>query len=323
MSAPKIAILTYDGVNAFELGIAMEVFGLSNMGPNWYDVVVCSDKKHSARSSSCGVQIVTNRGLDALDKATTVIVPGWQDIDALPPKILLDRLEAAHARGARIATICAGVFVLAATGLLSGRRAAVHWAQAEALAQKYPDILVDSSVLYVDDNDILSSAGRAAGLDLCIHIVERDFGARVANEVARRLVVPARREGGQAQYIPRKVLPVRNAMGGLLVWIRQNLDEDLAIEKLAERVRMSRRTFIRRFIEATGTSPGEWITQERMTHARMLLEDTRTPVEQVAAMSGFGSVDTLRHHFRAHLATSPVRYRTCFRKAVPEKRRRH
>ncbi|WP_407165967.1 helix-turn-helix domain-containing protein [Bradyrhizobium sp. ORS 111] len=321
MSAPKIAILTYDGVNTFELGIAMEVFGLPNMGPDWYDVAVCGDRKRGATSSSCSVQIKAGRGLDALNDAETVIVPGWQDIDALPPRNILQRLRAAHARGTRIATICAGVFVLAATGLLSGRRAAVHWAQAEALKRKYPDIEVDSRVLYVDDGDILSSAGRAAGLDLCIHIVERDFGTRAANDVARRLVVPAHREGGQAQYIPRRTRPVRNSMGDLLAWIKQNLEEDLAIERLAERARMSRRTFIRRFVDATGAMPGEWITLERMNHAKMLLEDTRATIEQVAEMSGFGSVDTLRHHFRAHLATSPTRYRACFQKTFPEKRR--
>ncbi|MET4071591.1 AraC family transcriptional activator FtrA [Bradyrhizobium sp. S3.2.6] len=321
MNSRKIAILTYDGVNTFELGIAMEVFGLPNMGPGWYDVAVCGDRKRGMTSSSCSVQIKASRGLDALNDAETVIVPGWQDIDALPPRNILQRLRAAHARGTRIATICAGVFVLAATGLLSGRRAAVHWAQAEALKRKYPDIEVDSSVLYVDDGDILSSAGRAAGLDLCIHIVERDFGTRAANDVARRLVVPAHREGGQAQYIPRRTRPVRNAMGDLLVWIKQNLEEDLAIDRLAERARMSRRTFIRRFMDATGTMPGEWITLERMNHAKMLLEDTRASIEQVAEMSGFGSVDTLRHHFRAHLATNPTRYRACFQKTFPEKRR--
>ncbi|MEW6645009.1 MAG: helix-turn-helix domain-containing protein [Pseudomonadota bacterium] len=321
MNSPKIAILTYDGVNTFELGMAMEVFGLPNMGPRWYDVAVCGDRRRGAASSSCGVEITASHGLDAIDEAATVIVPGWQDIDTLPPRMILQRLRAAHARGARIATICAGVFVLAATGLLSGRRAAVHWAQAEALRRKYPDILVDSNVLYVDDNDILSSAGRAAGLDLCLHIVQRDFGARVANDVARRLVIPAHRQGGQAQYIPRRAPSVRNAMGDLLAWIRQNLEEDLAIEKLAARVRMSRRTFIRRFVDATGIMPGEWITLERMTHAKMLLEDTRASIEQVAALSGFGSVDTLRHHFRVHLATSPTRYRACFQTAGPDKRR--
>lgn len=322
MNAPKLAILTYDGVNTFELGIAMEVFGLPNMGAGWYDVAVCGERKGGASASSCGVQISAGRGLDALDDATTVIVPGWQNIDELPPKVIIERLRAAHARGARIATICAGVFVLAATGLLSGRRAAVHWAQAEALSRKYPDILVDASVLYVDDRDILSSAGRAAGLDLCLHIVQRDFGARVANDVARRLVIPAHREGGQAQYIPRRAQPVRDTMGDLLGWIRQNLDQDLAIERLADRARMSRRTFIRRFVDATGSMPGEWITLERMTHAKMMLEDTRASIEQVAEMSGFGSVDTLRHHFRVHLSTSPTRYRACFQKAVPDNRSR-
>jgi AraC family transcriptional regulator, transcriptional activator FtrA len=321
MNSSKIAIVTYDGVNTFELGMAMEVFGLPNMGASWYELAVCGDRKRGAVTSAFGIQIKADKGLNVLNEADIIIVPGWQDIDAVPPRNILRHLKAAHARGARIATICAGVFILAATGLLAGRRAAVHWAQADALKRKYPDILVDPDVLYVDDDDILSSAGRAAGLDLCIHIVERDFGTRVANDVARRLVIPAHREGGQAQYISRRTRPVHDAMGEVIAWIKQNLENNLAIDRLAKRARMSRRTFIRRFVDATGIMPGEWITLERMNLAKMLLEDTRVSVEQVAGLSGFGSVDTLRHHFRTHLATSPTRYRACFQASLLDDRR--
>jgi AraC family transcriptional regulator, transcriptional activator FtrA len=196
-----VAILAYDGVNAFELGIAAEIFGLLNMGPGWYRVIICADRPGQPLTTGSFVKIVADAGLSSLRQAGTIIVPGWQDIDATPLHALLEALGRAHARGTRIASICSGVFVVAAAGLLAGRRVAAHWANAEHLARKYPQLSVDPNVLYVDDGDILSSAGRAAGLDLCVHIVRRDFGPEVANEVARRLVIPAHREGGQAQFI--------------------------------------------------------------------------------------------------------------------------
>ncbi len=308
-----VAVLAYDGVNAFELGIATEVFGLSNMGPDWYRVIVCADQPGVPLATGGGVKVVADAGLASLRRAGTIIVPGWQDIDAAPPEALLEALRRAHARGARIASICAGVFVVAAAGLLDGRRVAVHWMHAEVLARKYPLLSVDPNVLYVDDGDIMSSAGRAAGLDLCVHIVRRDFGAEVANGVARRLVIPAHREGGQAQFIPSPVLSEGDPLLALRAWVRDNLDRALTIDDLATKVRMSRRTFIRRFEEATGVSPGEWVLQERTARARSLLEATRLSIEQVATAAGFSSADALRHHFRTRLDTSPARYRGGFR----------
>lgn len=308
-----VAVLAYDGVNAFELGIAVEVFGLSNMGPDWYRVIVCADRPGVPLVTGGSVKVVADAGLASLRRAGTIIVPGWQDIDAAPPETLLEALRRAHARGARIASICAGVFVVAAAGLLDGRRVAVHWMHAEALARKYPLLRVDPNVLYVDDGDVMSSAGRAAGLDLCVHIVRRDFGAEVANGVARRLVIPAHREGGQAQFIPSPVLSEGDPLVALRAWARDNLDHTLTIDDLAAKVRMSRRTFIRRFGEATGMSPGEWVLQERTARARSLLEATRLSIEQVATAVGFGSADALRHHFRTRLDTSPARYRGGFR----------
>jgi AraC family transcriptional activator FtrA len=307
-----VGVLAYDGVCTFELGIAVEVFGLPGMGPDWYRVVVCAERPGQQLSANFGVKIVAEAGLNALVEAGTIIVPGWQDIEAMPPQPLLDALRRAHAKGTRIASICSGVFVLAATGLLDGRRAAVHWANAEALSLKYPQINVDPNVLYVDEGDILTSAGRAAGLDLCLHIVRRDHGTEIANQVARRLVIAPHREGGQAQFIPRPVPVESDPLGDVFAWAHQNLDRDLSITGLAAKARMSRRTFIRRFEDATGTSPGEWVLQARLTEARRLLEATDMPTEQVAATTGFGSADALRHHFRSRFYTSPARYRSSF-----------
>jgi AraC family transcriptional activator FtrA len=311
-SGHLVAVLAYDGVSTFELGIAVEIFGLTGMGPNWYRVLVCSDRPGQALSANGGVSIVASAGIEALRRAGTIIVPGWQNIDMLPPKALLDALREAHADGKRIASICSGVFVLAAAGLLDGRRAAVHWANADALSRNYPLVTVDANVLYVDEGNILTSAGRAAGLDLCLHIVRRDYGTEIANQAARRLVVAPHRSGGQAQFIPCPVPTEGDRLGDVFVWARQNLEQDLSIARLAVRARMSRRTLIRRFAEATGLTPGEWVLQARMTEACRLLEATKMPVEQVAAAVGFGSADTLRHQFRSRLDTSPARYRSSF-----------
>jgi AraC family transcriptional regulator, transcriptional activator FtrA len=308
-----VAVLAYDGVNAFELGLAVEMFGLPNMGADWYRVIVCAERPGRPLMAGSGVKVVADAGLASLRQAGTIIVPGWQDIDASPPPALLDALRRAHARGVRIASICSGVFIVAAAGLLSGRRVAAHWANAEALARKYPLLRVDPNVLYVDEGDILSSAGRAAGLDLCLHIVRRDFGPEVANDVARRMVIPAHREGGQAQFIPCPVGIEGDPLVELRNWAKQHLDGDLAIVDLAAKARMSRRTFIRRFEEATGMSPGEWVLQERTAKACSLLEATGMSIEQVATSVGFGSADVLRHHFRIRLDTSPTRYRAGFR----------
>ncbi|MGZ5910195.1 MAG: transcriptional regulator FtrA [Reyranella sp.] len=308
-----VAVLAYDGVNAFELGIAVELFGLSDMGADWYRVIVCAERPGRPLAAGGRVKVVADAGLPSLRQAGTIIVPGWQEIDAIPPAALLDALRRAHARGARIASICSGVFVLAAAGLLTGRRVTAHWADTDALARRYPHLRVDPDVLYVDDGDIMTSAGRSAGLDLCLHIVRRDYGAKVANQVARRMVIPTHREGGQAQFIPRPVQAEGDPLAALLAWVRRHLDQNLTIADLAAKARMSRRTFIRRFEEATGASPGEWIVQERVAHARNLLEETTMSVEQVATTVGFGTTDALRHHFRARLDTSPARYRAGFR----------
>jgi AraC family transcriptional activator FtrA len=313
-----VALLAYDGVNAFELGIADEVFGLPHMGPGWYRVVVCADQPGRPRRAGDRLKVVAVTGLDFLPRAGTVVVPGWHDIDEVPPPRVLAALRRAHARGSRIVSICSGVFVLAAAGLLDGRRVAVHWAHADELARRHPRVVVDPQVLYVDDGDILSSAGRAAGLDLCVHLVRRDFGPAVANDVARRLVIPAHREGGQAQFIPRPVRGDAEPLAGLLDWARQHLGGDLTIDRLAERAGLTRRTFIRRFEQATDLAPGEWVLQERLAEARSLLESTAMAIEDVATTIGFGSAEALRHHFRERFGTSPRQYRASFRPPVAQ-----
>ncbi|SFU80690.1 DJ-1/PfpI family protein [Bradyrhizobium arachidis] len=306
-----VAVLAYDGVNAFELGLAVEVFG---MATDWYRVVICSERPRQPLKANNGLKVVVDGGLRALSRADTIIVPGSLDILDSPPPALLEALRRAHKRGARVASICAGAFILAAAGLLDGRRATAHWAHTETLARRFPRTRVDANVLYVEDGNIMSSAGRAAGLDLCLHIVRRDFGSEIANRIAQRLVIAPHRDGGQAQFIPQ---PVRKAEGDALaavfVWAQRHLDRDLTIASLASQAGMSRRTFIRRFEDATGLSPGEWVVQARVAKARELLEGTRLPIESVATETGFGSADAMRHHFRARLGTSPALYRAAFR----------
>ena len=317
-----VAVLAYDGVNAFELGLAVEVFGLSDMGPDWYRVVVCSERPGHPLTANNGLKVIADSGMGALARADTIIVPGSLDILESPPATLLDALRRAHQRGARIASICAGAFILAAAGLLDGRRATAHWAHTETLARRYPRVQVDADVLYVDDGDIMSSAGRAAGLDLCLHIVRHDHGTEIANQVARRLVIAPHREGGQAQYIPQPVPRSEgDALASVFAWAQHHLDRDLTIASLAAKARMSRRTFIRRFEDATGTSPGEWVVQARVSKARELLEATQIPIENVATETGFGSADAMRHHFRERLGTSPAHYRATFRAPVSERLR--
>jgi AraC family transcriptional regulator, transcriptional activator FtrA len=308
-----VAVVAYDGVSAFELGFTLEVFGLSQMGPDWYRVVVCAERPGQPLKANEGLKVIADTGLSALARADTIIVPGSREIVEASP-VLLDALKREHRRGARVASICAGAFILAAAGLLDGRRATAHWAHTDTLSRRYPRVQVDANVLYVDDGDIMTSAGRAAGLDLCLHIVRRDHGAEVANQVARRLVIAPHREGGQAQYIRQPVPPIEgDALAVVFEWAQRHLDRDLTISSLAAKARMSRRTFIRRFEDATGMSPGEWVVQTRVAKARELLEATKIPIESVATETGFGSADAMRHHFRLRLGTSPANYRAAFR----------
>ena len=306
--------VAYDRLCTFEFGIAVEIFGLPRpeVGPGWYRFSVCA-LEQGPLSAVGGFSVQPPAGLAALKQAGTVVIPGWRDPDERPPEVLLTALRAAHARGARVVSICSGVFVLAAAGLLDGRRATTHWRYVERLALAYPRVRVEPDVLFVDEGRLLTSAGSAAGIDLCLHIVRRDYGAEIANVVARRLIVPPQRDGGQSQYVPA---PVRaEGQGGLapvLAWAERRLHTPLSVAALARRAVMSPRTFARRFRDETGTTPHRWLTHQRLIAAQRRLETTRESIEVIAERVGLCTADTLRLHFRRTLRTTPTAYRRRF-----------
>jgi AraC family transcriptional activator FtrA len=318
-----VAAIAYDGLCTFEFGIVVELFALPRPEfEHWYDFVACTADAGPLRTIG-GLQVSAGRGLAALRRAHTIIVPGWRDVEERPPAELVDALVAAHRRGARLVSVCAGVFVLAATGLLDGKRATAHWRDVASLARQYPRIIIDPDVLYVDEGSILTSAGSAAGIDLGLHIIRRDYGARVANIVARRLVMPPHREGGQAQFVPSPVGDEeRPWLARLFEWAQRHLNEPLPVERLAHEACMSKRTLTRRFAETAGSSPTDWVIGLRIAKAKDLLETTTRSIEQIAVRCGFGSAATLRHHFRQRVQMSPAQYRARFRvrEASPTRR---
>ncbi len=310
-----VAVVVYNGLSLFEYGCAVEVFGLPRpeLGDRWYRFAACAAEPGVLRGAG-GIQIQPDQGLELLAQARTIIVPGWRGIDAPVPEPLSQALRQAHARGARVLSICTGAFVLAAAGLLDGRRATTHWRHAQTLAARYPRVQVQADVLYVDAGDILTSAGSAAGIDLCLHLIRRDLGARMANQVARRLVMPPHREGGQAQYIEEPVPRRSNAsLAPLLDAMRASLGQDWPIAKMAAHSATSARSFQRRFVGAMGMPPGEWLLAQRLAAARTMLEETDASVDEIALQVGFGDAATLRGHFRNRLGTSPGGYRKRFR----------
>jgi transcriptional regulator GlxA family with amidase domain len=310
----NVAVAVCDGVSVFELGVVCEVFGLdrSDAGLPAYDFAVCAAEPGPLRSGG-GFSLVPEHGLDRLAAADLVAVPHWRSLDEPPPEPLLDALRAVVARGGRVMSVCSGAFVLAAAGLLDGRRATTHWRYAAALAERYPRIDVDPNVLYVDAGPVLTSAGTAAGIDLCLHLVRSEHGAAVANAVARRMVVPPHRDGGQAQFVEAPVPPPRSRddLADVLAWAVEHLASPLSVETLAARALMSPRTFARRFRAATGTTPYAWLLHQRTLLAQRLLEAGHG-VEEVAQRSGFGSAATLREHFGRVRGTSPSAYRRAF-----------
>ncbi len=316
LTGPRVAVLAYDGLCTFEFGVAAEVFGLPRpeMGPRWYRYAVCGAEPGPLRAAG-GLTVAVDDGLDVLDEAELVVVPGWRGIDAPVPDALVAALRAAHARGARLVSLCSGVVVLAAAGLLAGRRATTHWRYVEAISRRYPSIRFDADVLYIDEGDVLTAAGSAAGIDLCLHVVRTGFGPEAANLVARRLVVPPHRDGGQAQFIvapvPRRHEAAR--LGPLLDALRARPGDDHRLDRLAARAGMSLRTFQRRFVAATGLPPGEWLAAERLRVARELLQSPgAASLDDVAEAAGFGTAAVMRHHFRDRLGTSPAAYRRRF-----------
>jgi AraC family transcriptional regulator, transcriptional activator FtrA len=315
-SGPHVVALAYDGLCTFEFGIAYEVFGLPRpeMGEGWYRFSVAGIEPGPLRAAG-GLTVSVDNGLELLNEADLIVVPGWRGISAPVPAPLVEALRAAHRHGARVMSLCSGVAVLAAAGLLDGRKATTHWRYVDALAERYPETAFDAAVLYMDEGNTLTAAGSAAGIDLCLHVVRGDFGVEAANSVARRLVVPPHREGGQAQFIAAPVPEEREGLrlGPLIEWMRERLSEEQSIRMLAARAGMSMRTFQRRFEAATGDSVGEWLLNERLRHARDLLEKQLTAsLDDIAVACGFGTLATMRHHFRKRLGTSPSAYRKSF-----------
>jgi AraC family transcriptional activator FtrA len=312
--AHRVVALAYDRLCTFEFGCTVELFALPRpeLTVPWYEFAVCAAERGPLRAMG-GLRLTGAGGLKLLERADTIVVPGWRRIEERPPEALLEALARAHRRGARLCSICSGVFVLAAAGVLDGRRATTHWRYAAALAARYPLIRVEPNALYVDEGQVITSAGSAAGLDMLLHLVRRDFGARVANQVAQRLVVAPHREGGQAQFVPRPVASdERGRLARLLDFVRAHPERRHTLKSLAARAAMSTRTLQREFRAATGQAPYEWIVGERIARARELLEGTTLAQETIAGRVGIGSVESLRHHFRLRLGTTPARYRARF-----------
>ena len=313
---PLVVVIAYDGLCTFEFGCAVEIFGLPRpeMGEGWYRCAVASVDPGPLRATG-GVRVLADGGLDLVANAGTVIVPGWRGIDMPVPASLCVALRSAYVNGARILSLCSGAFVLAAAGLLDDRTATTHWRYADQLVERYPRIRFAPDVLYVDEGNVLTAAGSAAGLDLCLHLIRRDWGPEITNRIARRLVLPAHRQGGQAQYVERPVpreLAGGSRLGQVLDRVRVTLDQDWPVERLAAEAALSVRALHRRFIETVGQSPGAWLAAERINRARELLEASTLTVESVAIACGFGSAATLRHHFRTVLGTNPTEYRNRF-----------
>ena len=313
-----VAALAANDAGVFELAVPCEVFGLdrSDLVSPWYEFKVCAPApKPGVVRTNSGFSFIAEHGLDAVESADTVIVCAGHYERMHPPAEVIEALQTAHRRGARIASLCTGAFLLAAAGLLDGRRATTHWMHADELATQYPDVEVDPKVLYIDEGDVLTSAGTAAGIDLCLHIVRKDHGADVANAVARRMVVPPHRDGGQAQYvdIPVAATEEGDPLSRTLGWMLEHLAEPLSVDGLAHRSHMSPRTFARRFRAVTGTTPHQWLLSQRILLAQRLLETSDLAVELVAERCGFGTAANLRHHFQRVVDTSPLAYRRTFR----------
>jgi len=314
-AAGSVAIVVYDGVGVFELGVACDVFGssdLTDLGVPWYRLSICG-AGGTAVTADGGLRIQPPFGLERARRVATIVVPPTDRLDEVPAEVF-EALRRAHARGCRIISLCTGAFVLAEAGLLKGRRATTHWTDCDDLARKYADVRVDPGVLYVDEGDILTSAGSAASIDLCLYVVRCDYGSDIATQLARQLVVPPQRDGGQAQYIaaPLPTLDSSNLFADTVAWVQAHLDEPLRVGDLAARSAMSPRTFARQFVAVTGTTPHQWLQRQRVHLAQRLLETTELSIESVAVDSGFCTAGNLRKHFTRIMHTSPQAYRRTF-----------
>lgn len=310
-----VVALAYDGLCTFEFGVAVEIFGLPRpeLGDNWYHFAVAAVDEGELRATG-GIRIMTEGGVELLERADTIIVPGWRGAQTPVPEALCHALRQAHQRGCRIMSICSGVFVLAAAGLLNGRKATTHWRYTDLLRQRYPAIEVLEDALYYDEGRVMTSAGSAAGIDLCLHVVRTDFGRDIANNVARRLVVQPHRDGMQTQKVMAPVARSRESqsLGKLFDFLQQQLDASHTVESLARHVGMSPRTFLRRFAEATGTTPARWILQARLRRAEELLTQSKMNIDAIAGQIGFSNAAALRHHFQQQYALTPGQFRKKF-----------
>jgi transcriptional regulator GlxA family with amidase domain len=324
----NVAAVVVDGFMPFEFGTLCEVFGVDRTddGLPSYDFAVVAGEPGPLRAHT-GFLLQAPFGLERLEEADLIALPAVRDErlgigpDPMGPAAarefpgdLLDALRRAVDRGARVLSICTGAFILGEAGLLDGRRCTTHWRSADALARRYPRAKVDPDVLYVDDDPVISSAGTAAGIDACLYLVRKEQGSRVANGIARRMVVPPHRDGGQAQYVMQPIAPsCDGTLRDLLEWLRGHLDQSLTVRQLAARANMSERTFARRFVLDTGTTPQRWLIGQRILLAQQLLEDSDETVDAIADRTGFGNATALRHHFRAWRGTTPNAYRRLFR----------
>ena len=314
MPSPLVAAVAYNDLCTFEFGCVVELFSLHRpeLDVEWYRFRVCAAERSPLHAAG-GIQITVPYSLRILDRADIIVLPGWRDADEPPPVELLQKLRRAYARGARLCSICSGAFILAAAGLLDGKGATTHWRYAEKLQRRYPLIDVRPNELYVDAGQIITSAGSAAGLDMLLHLVRRDYGARVANQVAQRLVIPAHRDGGQAQFLPRPVAAdQRSPVARLMDWVRSNPRQRHDLGSLARRAGMSPRSLQRHFNETVGLSPQQWLIRERVAVAKEALEVSNAPLWQVADAAGFGAEESFRRHFKLITGTSPARYRQRF-----------
>lgn len=309
----SVSTLVLDGLAVFEFGVICEVFGIDRSAdgvPN-FDFKVCGPEPGKPVRTSIGATLTPDHGLDALVGADLVAIPAIAGTDYLPEA--LAAVRAAADAGSIILTVCSGAFLAGAAGLLDGRPCTTHWMHADELARMYPTARVDRNVLFVDDGNLITSAGTAAGIDACLHLVRRELGSEVTNKIARRMVVPPQRDGGQRQFIDQPI-PVRcsDSFAPQLDWIIGNLEKPHTVGTLAKRAAMSTRTFARRFVEETGITPMQWITDQRVLYARRLLEETDLDIDRIAGQAGFGTATLLRHHFRRVIGVTPSDYRRRF-----------
>ncbi|MBC3881965.1 transcriptional regulator FtrA [Undibacterium sp. LX40W] len=312
--AHRVVALAYDQLCTFEFGCTVEVFALERpeLEVDWYRFDVCAAEPGKLRAAG-GITIDAPYTLRLLDLADTIIIPGWRGADQAPPEALLKKIRAAYQRGARLCTICSGVFVLAAAGILDGKTVTTHWRYVDKLSQRYPQLTVNPDALYIDEGQIITSAGSAAGLDMLLHLVRKDYGVKVANQVAQRLVIPPHREGGQAQFVPRPVASdERGRLSQLLDDLRRYPAAPHSLASMADKAAMSERSLQRHFVELTGFTPYDWLIRERVACAKDLLESSEHSLARISELSGFGSEESFRRHFRRITSTSPNHYRKQF-----------